>query len=275
VGYAGLKDRHALTTQSFTVHLAGRADPDWSRVAGEEIELLKVGRHHRKLQRGALRGNRFRLMVRELGGDASALADRLARIACEGVPNYFGEQRFGRGGANLEAADALLRGARPPARERGLLISAARSHLFNRVLACRVAAGNWGRVLPGDVMQLDGRSALFRAEVPDAEIVARAARLEIHPTGPLPGRRSRTLEPAAEAERIEAAGLTELAEWIGGLVRLGVEADRRALRLPVRELAWEAASGGLQLAFFLPAGGYATVVLRECVDVSARAVETA
>jgi tRNA pseudouridine13 synthase len=275
IGYAGLKDRHALTTQCFTVHLPGRPDPDWSALADGEIEVLAVTRHHRKLQRGALQGNRFSLSLRDLAGDGGALAERLSLIGRAGVPNYFGAQRFGRDAANLAAADALLRGARRPRHEQGLLLSAVRSQLFNAVLGARVAVGAWDRVLAGDVMQLDGRSALFPAEEADADVVDRAARLEIHPTGPLPGRRGRALEAAAEAARVESEALAAHADWVEGLARLGVEADRRALRLPVRELSWEVAPGVLRLAFFLPAGGYATAVLRECAAVSAGPVEAA
>jgi tRNA pseudouridine13 synthase len=275
IGYAGLKDRHALTTQCFTVHLPGRPEPDWSALADGEIEVLSATRHHRKLQRGALRGNRFRLTVRDLAGDGGALAQRLAQIGRVGVPNYFGEQRFGRDAANLAAADALLRGTRRPRQEQGLLLSAARSHLFNAVLGARVEGGSWDHVLAGDVMQLDGRSALFRADSPEEDTVARAARLEIHPTGPLPGRRGRALEAAADVARIERDALAPHRDWVEGLARLGVEADRRALRLPVRELSWEAAPDVLRLSFFLPAGGYATMVLRECAAVSAGPVEAA
>ena len=275
VGYAGLKDRHALTTQCFTVHLAGRPDPDWGAIADGEIEVLEATRHHRKLQRGALRGNRFRLRVRDCADAPDALAERLARIAREGVPNYFGEQRFGRDAANLAAADALLRGARRPRRDEGLLLSAARSWLFNAVLGARVGAGCWDRVLPGDVMQLDGRGAQFRVDDPDEETAARAARLEIHPTGPLPGRPGRALAPAGEAAAIESGGLAASAGWVEGLARLGVEADRRALRLAVRDLEWERVVDGVLLGFFLAAGGYATAVLRECLAASAGAVEAA
>lgn len=276
VGYAGLKDRRALTSQVFTVHLPGRPDPDWSALEGLGLEVLEVARHQRKLQRGALRGNRFRLQVRELGGDAGALARRLDAVRRHGVPNYFGPQRFGRDGANLAAAQALFDG-RPPADRflRGMAISAARALLFNAVLARRVTEGTWDVALDGDVVQLDGRRASFRVEPGDAAIPARVRGLEIHPTGPLPGLPGRALEPGPAVQALEAAALAPHRAWVEGLARLGVAAERRPLRLPVRDLRFAIRGDLLELAFELPAGGFATTVLRECVAVSAPADEPA
>jgi tRNA pseudouridine13 synthase len=276
IGYAGLKDRRALTSQAFTVHLPGRPDPDWSALEGPEIEVLEVTRHQRKLQRGALRGNRFRLRVCDLDGDPALLAQRLGQTGERGVPNYFGPQRFGQGGGNLAAAAALLQGAVLADRfQRGMAISAARAFLFNAVLAGRVAAGTWDVALPGDVVQLDGRRPLFRVEPDDGEIGARVRALAVHPTGPLPGRPGRTLEPGAEVLALEEAWLAPHGAWVDGLARLGVEAERRALRLRVRDLGWVVSGDTLDLAFELPAGGFATTVLRECVAVSAPADEPA
>jgi tRNA pseudouridine13 synthase len=276
VGYAGLKDRRALTSQAFTVHLPGRPDPDWSALEGAEIEVLEVTRHQRKLQRGALRGNRFRLRVCDLDGDPALLAQRLGQTAERGVPNYFGPQRFGHGGGNLAAAAALLQGAVLADRfQRGMAISAARAFLFNAVLAGRVAAGTWDVALPGDVVQLDGRRPLFRVEPDDGEIDARVRALAVHPTGPLPGRPGRALEPGPAVQTLEEAWLAPHGAWVDGLARLGVEAERRALRLRVRDLGWVVSGDTLDLAFELPAGGFATTVLRECVAVSAPADEPA
>jgi tRNA pseudouridine13 synthase len=276
VGYAGLKDRRALTSQAFTVHLPGRPDPDWSAVDGPEIEVLEATRHQRKLQRGALRGNRFRLRVHDLAGDPAALARRLAVIGERGVPSYFGPQRFGHGGANLAAADALLRGADVADRfQRGMAISAARAFLFNAVLAARVAARTWDAALPDDLVQLDGRHAAFRVEPDDEAVAERARALAVHPTGPLPGRPGRALVPGPQVQALEQAALASHRDWVEGLARLGVEAERRALRLPVRDLHWALDGDTLELAFELPAGGFATTVLRECVAVSAPADEPA
>jgi len=267
VGFAGLKDRAAVTTQAFTVHLPGRPDPDWSSLDGDEIRVLAVQRHHRKLRRGTLRGNRFRIRVAALRGDALAVDGCLGKMAAAGVPNYFGPQRFGRDGGNLVLAESLLGGGRRLAREqRGLALSAARSWLFNGVLAERVRDASWGRGLPGDVMQLDGRRALFRIDEPDAETERRCAAGDIHPTGPLPGRDGPSaVVPGGTTARLEEECLGRHAGWVPGLFRQGLESDRRALRVMPRELAWEWDGDALELSFFLTAGAFATALLRELV----------
>jgi tRNA pseudouridine13 synthase len=270
VGYAGLKDRQAVTTQSFSVHLPGRPDPDWTVLDDEDIQVLSVARHHRKIRRGSLRGNRFRVRLREVNADREALEQRLQRIARHGVPNYFGSQRFGHAGSNLRRADALLRGElRKVKREqKGILLSAARAQLFNQVLAARVDAGNWDRVLRGDVLLLAGSERQFIADSVDDTLLRRAAEFDIHPSGPLPGRPCRTLVPEEEAAWLESQALRPWLDWIDGLARLGLDADRRSLRLKVDELAWHWESDQLLLDFALPAGSYATVVVRELLHTA-------
>ena len=114
VGFGGLKDRHAVTRQVYTVHLPGRADPDWSALDAPGVRVLSAMRHARKLQRGALRGNAFVIVVRDVAGERAAADAAIAKIAREGVPNYFGEQRFGREGGNVDAALAMFAGRRVP-----------------------------------------------------------------------------------------------------------------------------------------------------------------
>jgi tRNA pseudouridine13 synthase len=265
IGYAGLKDRHSATEQWFSIRMPGRGEPDWGKLDSPAIHVLEACRHTRKLRRGALRGNRFRITVRSIRGDRFRLQDRLRSVGAGGVPNYFGEQRFGHDGGNLDAAAAMF--ADPAVRlsrhRRGLYLSAARSCLFNHVLAARVAEGTWNGVLPGEVVQLAGsRSRFCVGEVDDA-IRARAAAMDLHPTGPLWGRG----DPPARGEclALEQAVLAPFAAWRQGLERAGLEQDRRALRLPVRALEWSVEGDDLLLAFELPAGGYATAVLRELI----------
>ena len=195
VGYAGLKDRHAVTTQHFTVQLPGRASPDWSELADDSLQILAVERHHRKIRRGGLRGNRFVITATDIEGDRDLAESRLQQIRENGVPNYFGSQRFGSDGRNLQQADDLFagRGRRPKRELRGLLLSAARAQLFNQVLAARVSAASWDRALPGDVLSLAGSQRQFAHDADDASIAERLARLDVHPTGPLCGRPSRAL----------------------------------------------------------------------------------
>lgn len=273
VGFAGLKDRRAVASQWFSVPAPRGGEPDWSRLAPEGIEVLAVHAHRRKLRRGSLRGNRFQVLVRGFeprlapSPDAQVLdLDRRCReIQRLGVPNYFGEQRFGRAGANLLKADALFRGVlrRPTGHQRGLWLSAARSELFNRVLAVRVSRGDWGSALPGDCLNLDGSHSFFRADAIDSELIERCQRLDLHPTGPLWGRG----EPptGAEVHGLEVNAAKTPPGWAEGLARFGLVQERRALRVPVRDLAWGLSDDGLALTFSLPAGAYATAVLRELV----------
>ena len=267
VGYAGLKDRNALTTQHFTVQLPGRAAPDWSMLEDDSLKVLDVQRHRRKIRRGGLRGNRFLIRLRELAGARDAVERRLDDIGRGGVPNYFGSQRFGRDGQNLVRVAELFAGRlrRPGREQRGLLLSAARAQLFNRVLAARVDDASWNRALAGDVMLLAGSQRQFMFDPADATIEERLARLDVHPSGPLCGRASRALVPQADAAAVEQRALAGWTKWLEGLMRFGLDSDRRALRLAVDGLRWTWQGDTLELGFALTAGAYATTVLREIV----------
>ncbi len=266
VGYAGLKDRSAVTEQWFSVHLARRPEPDWRELQSTELQICTVTRHRRKLRRGALRGNGFVLRLRELQGDREELIGRLQRVSRRGVPNYFGPQRFGGGGENLRHAWALLSGAATVCdrHRRGLYLSAARSHLFNQVLSLRVAQGTWDSPQPGEVLMLDASHSFFCAEGLDEALMRRVQDFDLHPTGPLWGRGASPVRGAALA--IEQQALAPFADWCGGLERAGLEHQRRALRVCLGEPGWEfLADDGLRLRFSLPPGSYATAVLRELV----------
>jgi tRNA pseudouridine13 synthase len=180
------------------------------------------------------------------------------------VPNYFGEQRFGRGGDNVAKALAMFGGRRVRRDERTLLLSAARSQLFNRVLAARVQAGSWDRALEGEVWILDGSRSVFGPEPWDDTLAARLAAFDIHPSGPLWG--AGAPRATDEALAVETAALDD-AESLAlrqGLERAGLKQERRALRLRPADLAWEwPAADRLRLAFALPPGTYATAVLAE------------
>lgn len=267
VGYAGRKDRHALTTQWFSVQLPGRPDPDF-RALPPSVVILEAQRRNRKLQTGALQGNRFRLVLRDFEGDRDALERRLLDSRGGGVPNYFGEQRFGRDASNLERALALFRGElRVRDRsERGLLLSAARSALFNAILARRVAQGSWCSALAGDLMVLDGSRSFFAVAEPDATLAERLARGDIHPSGALWGRgEPGTTAAAGELERAVAAGMAQIC---AGLAKHGLEQERRPLRLMPRDMTWcWLGESVLELEFRLDAGGFATTVLADLLEV--------
>jgi len=264
VGYAGLKDRAAVTTQWFSIDLKGRPEPVWAELGHEDIVVLEESRHRRKLRRGALCGNRFTLRLREVSGDRADLEQRLSCIATRGVPNYFGEQRFGRDNLNQAAAMFADPGRRAGRFERGLYLSAARSWLFNQVLSNRVAGGTWDRALPGDAMVLNGSHSFFVIDEPDADIDARVTRGDIHPSGPLWGRGE--LPTRDKARQLE--------------VYAGLEQQRRPLRvIPARvQWSWDEerdidkqfeTTDSLEISFALPAGAYATSLLREMVEYGA------
>lgn len=279
VSFAGLKDRHAVTTQWFSIQLPGRSSPDWdefetffaSRASGggeaiESAQVLHSCRHTKKLQRGALLGNSFTLRLRELSDVSDKAFDRLSErcelIAARGVPNYFGPQRFGRALNNLDQAARHF--ANPRRRlsraKRSIYLSAVRSWLFNHILSERIDRDCWDKAVSGDVFMLEGKSACFRDDE-DAAIQQRLLDNEIHPTAVLWG----DGEPMAraEAERLEKAVIDEFPLFRDGLVAARVQAQRRACRVVPRQMQCWREGSDLMVSFSLPAGSYATVVLGE------------
>ncbi|RRJ85090.1 tRNA pseudouridine(13) synthase TruD [Aestuariirhabdus litorea] len=266
VSFSGLKDRQAITTQWFGVQLPGRPDPDLSAFEEPGLRILQARRHPRKLRRGVHRGNRFRIRLRRFEGDADALVAQLQRIAEEGYPNYFGEQRFGFAGGNLGEALRLFRGeirVRDRAR-RSIYLSAARSWLFNQLLAERVEAGCWNRYREGDLPGFFGNQSLVRADRVDEDILAKFEQRELCPTGPLWGRGElSTGDGVAEQERQLAARHPDLCS---GLEAAGMKQERRRLVARAAGLSWNFEGDELLLSFELESGGYATALLRELVD---------
>lgn len=268
IGYAGLKDRVAVTRQWFSVHLPGREMPADlpARLAGQPLTLLETHRHPRKLKRGAHRGNRFRLRLTGEVTTSPGLDERWAWLCRHGVPNYFGPQRFGPDGRNLHRAASLLaRGWRKRDDPQGMLLSAARSYLFNVQLAARIERDSWGSPLEGEAVILEGSSSQFVIERLDEELRDRAARLDIHPSGVLWGCGESVAREAALAfERDALAAHQVLCE---GLERAGARMARRPLRLRLASPGLERdAEGAIWLSFELPPGAYATSVLRELID---------
>lgn len=265
VSYAGMKDRHGRTRQWFSVWLPGKEDPDWSGVETDNLKILETVRHARKLKRGILAGNRFTLVVRNWQGDCDIAEQQLRQIKEQGFPNYFGEQRFGHQGRNIEKALAMFQGGKVKREQRSIYLSAARSYLFNLILAERVRAQTWNRALPGDVFKLNQTNSHFRAEAVDQALNERLESGDIHPTGALWGKGdSGTSGEALALEQKIVEAYPALAD---GLLKADLEADRRALRVMPEDLAWDfEADGVLRLSFKLPAGSYATALLREIVD---------
>lgn len=238
VGYCGRKDRHAVTAQWFSVYLPKAPEPDWTLLNTESIQLLSVSRHQTKLRRGEHQQNNFVIRLRNVQtDDRSLLQQKIDSIFTQGVPNYFGEQRFGLGGNNLQEAEAILVGGKRyrDKQKRGLMLSAARSYLFNQVLAARVLANNWANQIDGEINP--------------------------NPSGPLWGR-GRPLVSGALLE-LEQNALADWAAWCDGLEHAGLSQERRALQLMPRNArsVWE--GDDLILYFSLDAGEFATAILHE------------
>ena len=268
VGYAGMKDRHAVTVQRFSVHLPKKIAPDLAALDSADLRVVAHAWHAKKLPRGALAGNAFVLVLREVAGEREAIDARLQLVASRGVPNYFGEQRFGRAGDNIDAARSMFAGRRVAREKRGVLLSAARSDLFNRVLAARVLADAWDRPLDGEVWTLAGTRSVFGPVEFDATLSQRLALFDIHPTGPLWGRGALRTTAAAMQLEIDALADADAMTLRAGLERAGLEQERRALRLRPGHLAWTWRDADtLELRFQLPPGAYATVVLDALGDI--------
>jgi tRNA pseudouridine13 synthase len=268
VAYAGLKDRQALTRQWFSIQLPGKADPDMSSAENDTLKILDSKRHKRKLQRGAHAANGFTLRLTGLQADKAALDARLEAIKLGGIPNYFGAQRFGYEGGNVgEARHYAERQALPEQRNvRSRLLSTARSYLFNQVLAARVANGTWDKAQVGDLLAFTDSRSFFpagEAECSDP----RLAILDLHPTGPQWGEGpSPATGVTGEVENSVALRESSLCNW---LIKAGMEQERRILRLPIGRLTWHYLEPDiLQLEFVLPAGCFATALVRELVDLA-------
>lgn len=280
VGIAGMKDKAAVTTQWISVPARGEAK--LASFAMDGVRVLEAKRHGNKLKTGHLHGNRFDIVVRDVpSSSVASIEAAFARIAKEGVPNYFGDQRFGVRGDNVEKARAWLTGkARPPAnpRTRRFEFSAVQSAVFNAVLAERVKDATWTVPLLGDLLKKEETGGLFVCTDVQTDR-ERAAKGEVCPTGPIPGDRMRS--PEADALALETRIAAPLLEGIDlQRARSLGEGTRRALRLRVAEticelMNLEGESQGEQacsfrVRFVLPKGAYATTVLGVVFDLADR-----
>ncbi|KKO44108.1 pseudouridine synthase [Arsukibacterium ikkense] len=260
ISYAGLKDRHALTRQWFCFKWPIKQELAWQQWQIEDSRILQVVRHYRKLRLGALKANHFQLTLTEVS-DPAALVKRLDSIKA-GVPNYYGEQRFGRSGGNLALADRLFAGERIMDRQiRGLALSASRSFLFNTVLSARIEQGWFNQVLDGDILQLDGSGSIFTVAAVDSTLQRRLLDGDVHPTAPLVGIEG---SPAGlQAASLEDKALAAHQQWCQGLADYRLQGARRSIRLIPQQLSAAIQGNSVTLEFALPAGCFATSVLRE------------
>jgi tRNA pseudouridine13 synthase len=276
VSYAGLKDRFAVTEQWFGVHVPGKQEYNLDDLVIEGVEVLEYKRHNKKLRTGALTGNRFELVLREVTA-IKALTERWQKIAEQGVPNHFGEQRFGIDGGNIERALSLFSGQKiKDKKKRGMYLSAARSHIFNAVIDQRIKQSRFDTVAVGDVLMLAGTQSVFHLDELDGSIKQRFIDKDIDITAPMWG--AGELMTSAEPLLIEQGVAQQNEAFCQGLPRFGLKQERRRIRLAISDtdieiMQNEDDANAVKVSFFLPAGCYATTVLRELLsyqDMTAR-----
>ncbi|WP_315569237.1 tRNA pseudouridine(13) synthase TruD [Haemophilus parahaemolyticus] len=263
MSYAGLKDRHAVTEQWFCLHLAGKETPDFSTFECEGVEILEVTRHNRKIRTGALEGNYFELLLRDVV-ETDELKQRLNQLQAVGFPNYFTEQRFGRDGHNLTQAQRWASGeiSVKDRKKRSFYLSAARSEVFNLVVSQRIADQQMQTVLLGDYLQLAGSNSFFEVKAEDlAQSQQRLDENDVLLTAPLIGENS--LEQNGN-ER-EKAIVAQHENLIGLMKKERMNAARRAMLCKPQDLRWQFEPEGLRLKFFLNSGSYATGLVRELI----------
>ncbi len=265
VTYAGLKDRFAVTEQWFGIHVPGKTVYDLADLVIEGVEVLSYKRHNKKLKTGSLTGNRFELTLRNLS-DIKDLTHRWHAISVHGVPNYFGEQRFGINGGNIEKAQALFSGIKvKDKKKRGMYLSAARSMIFNHLVSQRIEQQLFEKLSDGDVLMLAGTQSVFVADEIDDTLIKRFAEKDVDITAPMWG--AGELMSKGDVNAFEQTAIDKFPELTTGLPRFGLKQERRRIRLCISQSDIETVDEQtLTVKFFLPAGCYATTVLRELLD---------
>ena len=275
IGYAGLKDRRAITLQWFSLPGKNITPEKLAALQIEGVELIDAVMHDRKLRKGAIKQNQFTICLRDFNVEPQLLQQRLALIGQQGVPNYFDDQRFGRDRGNLAMALHMFQRKIKPSRfQRGIYLSAARAWLFNQIQARRVELRNWNVAMDGEVFWLEGTKRFFTPASLDNDIALRLAQADIHPTGALWG--DGELQSRADVAQLEQNVVAQWSELAAGLVAARLTQDRRPLRVVPRALrhSQDTLQQTLTLSFALPAGAYATAVLRELVKLDVAQAES-
>lgn len=264
VSHCGLKDRHAVTRQWFSIHIPGQDSPEPAELESEGLRVLQVTRNTRKLRRGIHLGNRFTIRLRQPDFDPATANERWNQIISRGVPNVFGSQRFGNEGRNVAKALAMFRGEFNPGDRllRGILLSAARSHLFNAVVTERIALGLWDQTMQGEVYGFPDNGTILLIENQRGDEAARFAEGRVELTAPLWG--CGDLHSVGEVRDLERRVMARYPELTAGLETAGLRQERRVIRLRPIHPEWVVLDNNdLQVSFDLPRGAYATAVLRE------------
>ncbi|HTN34574.1 MAG TPA: tRNA pseudouridine(13) synthase TruD [Marinobacter sp.] len=264
VGFCGLKDRHAVTRQWFSLYRPGQEAEDSAFIAEVSARwpVLSSYRHSRKLRRGDHRGNHFVITLRDIAGSRTDIDNALNRLKAQGAPNYFGPQRFGIDGGNLDRAATMnpaamgargrsggrgRKGKRPAAGDASksaMYFSAARSWLFNEVLACRINDKSW-------LSLIDGEPGLAGETVP---------------TGPLWG--DGGTSAGGSLAELERGIVGQTPEFVRLFSATRMKPERRSLISRPGELKWTWPKDNcLELAFFLTPGQYATTILSDIFEL--------
>ncbi|MFT4926603.1 MAG: tRNA pseudouridine13 synthase [Phenylobacterium sp.] len=264
VSYSGLKDRHAITRQWFCVPVGIKKTVDWSELETDAIRILQQTRHSKKLRTGSHRANKFNVLIAQIT-DMADVEQRLGLIEQTGVPNYFAAQRFGFGGNNLKMAERLFGGESIKDRKlKGLVLSAARSHLFNLIVSERVKQQRFDQPMDGDLFRLDGTRSFF-SETITSDILARLKQADIHIAASMVG--DGDWLTTQDARVFEQAVLQDYQGWIEGLKAMRVAADSRPIQLNADAFSYDKIDATtIRLNFTLPTGSFATALLREVID---------
>jgi tRNA pseudouridine13 synthase len=268
VGYAGLKDRHAVTQQWFSVQLSKVTDQLLINDAlPDEVSVIESKLHSRKIKTGQLEANQFEIMIREIDGDKSEIENNIQSIIESGVPNYFGPQRFGHDMGNIQKAQDWFSGTyKVKARNlKSLLLSSARSHIFNCIVAQRINDKTWSNPINGDIFQLNKSHSWFpeKDATPD-EISKRLKEFDIHITAAMAG--EDCLQSTGDCANLECSIINQFPIYQQGFEKFRLKQDRRAMRICPIDLDFEWENGDLKLKFKLLPGSYATGILREIIN---------
>ena len=254
VSYSGLKDRHAITTQWFGLHLPGKKSLQWDELCLNNTRVIQAERHNKKLRIGAHKSNAFDILVRCDEQQAQTASDNLEQVLARGFPNYFGLQRFGHNGSNLISKPRNKN-------QRSLQISAARSFLFNALVSTKVADGSWLNLEAGDVVQLNGVQSIFTIEEVDSIIQRRLDEGDIHPSALLCG------DDLSSVQIEELAIIEQFPSLLEIIEKAQVKSSRRATRANAKNLQWNIEKEGLRLKFSLGTGSYATALIGDVFDL--------
>ena len=270
IGISGMKDFRAKTTQWFSVWMPGvkEADlPDWTMLNSDSMKINRIVRHSRKLKRGTHIGNRFNIVLRNFEGEFDHFEKRIESIKHQGVPNYFGEQRFGINGSNLnQAYDFLSSNKKVKQRQkRSMLLSSARSWLFNSVLSERLRQQSWLSVQQGEPLIFNHSRQFFICD-DVVECQERVDGLDVHTTAPLWGIGENKIFPQSSTlQSFEYQIISQFDIFQQGLIQSGLDYSRRALRFVPSDLSWNRVEQDIELTFILGRGLFATSLLRELV----------